>query len=171
MAPAGVISLILVALAIAFILPDGKQSASSLYCVLDPSSSYVKTLNASQPHAQCFRVLGGVFTEVLADASTSDLEGVTYLNGNVIPGLIDSHGHLLQYGEMLESVLLYDAQSLDEVRARIKDFLSRHSGEGYGSPHKWVRGIGWDQRYLGGVMPTAVKLRQPSFKNVANPLA
>lgn len=57
---------------------------------------------------------------------------------------------------MLESVLLYDAKSMNEVRERIKEFLIKHEGEGYGTREKWVRGIGWDQKYFGGVMPTAV---------------
>ena len=74
----------------------------------------------------------------------------------MIPGIIESHGHMLQYGEMLESVSLYGAESVEELRGRIKQFLSLHEGEGYGGSDKWVRGIGWDQGNFGGVMPTAV---------------
>ena len=81
---------------------------------------------------------------------------ITFLDGYVLPGIIESHGHVLQYGEMLESVSLYGARSMGEVRARVKDFLKKHAGEGYGSRDKWLRGIGWDQKYFGGVMPTAV---------------
>ena len=65
-------------------------------------------------------------------------------------------GTLWQYGEMLESVSLYGAQSIEDVRTKIKDFLSFHDGEMYGTRDKWIRGIGWDQAYFGGVMPTAV---------------
>jgi hypothetical protein len=57
---------------------------------------------------------------------------------------------------MLESVLLFGAESIDEVKRRIKDFLSLHQGEGFGSSKKWLRGVGWDQTYFGGLMPTAV---------------
>ena len=35
------------------------------------------------------------------------------LSAHAIPGLWDGHGHLLQYGEMLESALLYGSPSID----------------------------------------------------------
>ncbi|EHK97583.1 putative amidohydrolase ytcJ [Glarea lozoyensis 74030] len=93
-----------------------------------------------------------------AEVPTTSEESITYLDGWTIPGIIESHGHHLQYGEMLESVLLYDAKSMKEVRGRIGEFLERHRGEGYGTRGKWIRGIGWDQKYFGGVMPTAADL-------------
>lgn len=93
-------------------------------------------------------------------------EKVVDLDGWVIPGIIESHGHILQYGEMLESVSLYGAESMEEVRRRIVAFLEVHRGEGYGTRGKWIRGIGWDQAFFGGVMPTAVS---PSEKCVKNP--
>ncbi len=45
---------------------------------------------------------------------------------------------------------------MEEVRRRVREYLGRHEGEGYGTRDKWIRGIGWDQKYFGGVMPTAV---------------
>lgn len=41
-----------------------------------------------------------------------------------------------------------------EVKIRIKDYLATHPGQG--TKEKWIRGIGWDQAYFGGLMPTAV---------------
>ncbi|KAE8442158.1 hypothetical protein EG329_003809 [Mollisiaceae sp. DMI_Dod_QoI] len=135
-----------------------QSSHPTLYCVSDPSISFVTTLNASLPQAQCFRVQNGIFTEVLTKLPDSNQEGITFLDGYVLPGIIESHGHILQYGEMLESVSLYDSKSMDEVRTRIKQFLEKHRGEGYGARDKWIRGIGWDQKYFEGVMPTAKEL-------------
>lgn len=43
-----------------------------------------------------------------------------------------------------------------EVKIRIKDYLLTHPG--YGTKEKWIRGIGWDQAYFGGMMPTAVDI-------------
>lgn len=86
-------------------------------------------------------------------------EKIVWLNGYVLPGMIESHGHILQFGEMLESVSLYDVQSVEDVRVRIKEWLGRHQGEGYGERDKWIRGVGWDQAHFGGVMPTAVRFR------------
>jgi hypothetical protein len=143
----------LVALVVGFILADHSPT-STLYCTANPTLAHITTLNASLPHAQCFRVKDGIFAEVL-DKIPAD-EQFTLLDGHVIPGIIESHGHILQYGEMLESVSLYGAASMDEVKSRIKEWLNKHESEGYGSRNKWIRGIGWDQAYFGGVMPTAV---------------
>jgi len=133
------------------------SSKSVLYCV--SPSHVITTLDPTLPHAKCFRVLDGVFTEVLTEVPVVKDEGndIVTLDGYVVPGIIESHGHILQYGEMLESVLLYDSKSVEEVIARIKSFLQEHAGEGYGSREKWIRGIGWDQAFFGGVMPTAVR--------------
>jgi len=92
----------------------------TLYCVTQGSPFFISTLNASLPQAKCFRVKDGLFTDVLGKPSKRDKP--VYLNGYVIPGIIESHGHVSQYGEMLESVLLYGAESIDDVRSRSRTF-------------------------------------------------
>ena len=149
-----ILSTALIALVASFIV--NSKHDSTVYCVSNPSPYFVATLNASSPHAKCFRVENGIFTEVLHREPTSGIGKIIRLDGFVLPGIIESHGHILQYGEMLESVSLYGAQSVAEIRSRIKIFLKIHKGEGYGTRKKWIRGIGWDQAYFGGVMPTAV---------------
>jgi hypothetical protein len=166
-----VMSTALFALVASLILGNSTSSSSTLYCVSDPSTQHIETLNPSVPHAKCFRVGNGVFTEVLAEVPTTYEETITNLDGWAIPGIIESHGHHLQYGEMLESVLLYDAKSVEEIRTRIIDYLERHKGEGYGTREKWIRGIGWDQKYFGGVMPTAVRPLQSIGMNTSLPLS
>jgi hypothetical protein len=146
----------LLALVASLILGRSTSSTSTLYCVSNPSSQHIETLNPSIPYAACFRVANGIFTDILADTPELNGGAITYLDGWTLPGIIESHGHHLQYGEMLESVLLYDAKSMEDVRTRIVNFLENHKGEGYGTKEKWIRGIGWDQKYFGGVMPTAV---------------
>lgn len=154
----GILGASLIALVASFIIADSKSSTSTLYCVSSSSSSHVITLNSSLPVAKCFSVQDGVFTDVFEEIPNTNGEEMKFLDGYVLPGLIDSHGHILGYGEMLESVSLYGAESVGEIRNRIKDFLKKHVGEGYGSREKWIRGVGWDQKYFGGVMPTAVSL-------------
>lgn len=133
------------------------RSRSSLYCIPDGSPFFITTLNETIPQAKCFRVHDGVYTEILHNVPSTE-DGIKSLNGYVLPGIIESHGHILQYGEMLASVHLYGAGSIAEVISRIKDFLRDHEGEEYGTRDKWIRGIGWDQAYFQGVMPTAVCL-------------
>jgi predicted amidohydrolase YtcJ len=144
---------------IAFILSIALKSdpKTTLYCVSPNTPFSIFTLNTTASQAQCFRVQKGHFTEIISDAaSLSETDKPVFLDGYVIPGIIESHGHIMQYGEMLESVSLYGAASVEEVRSRIKRYLELHAGEGYGTKEKWVRGIGWNQEQFGGVMPTAV---------------
>lgn len=152
----GVLSAASLALVASLMLAENKSSNPTLYCLSNPTSSTITTLNPSLPQAQCFRVVDGLFTEALSEVPSGKDEEITFLDGYVLPGIIESHGHILQYGEMLESVSLYGADSMEEVRKRIRAFLEIHKGEGYGSREKWIRGIGWDQAFFGGVMPTAV---------------
>ncbi len=138
-----------------------RKHDSTLYCTSNTSPSSIVTFhvpsNRAEEVVKCFRVQEGIFTEVLeSEPNVKWGEKITYIDGFVLPGIIESHGHILQYGEMLESVSLYGAESVAEIRFRIKEYLDAHDGEGYGSREKFIRGIGWDQKYFGGVMPTAV---------------
>ena len=63
-----------------------------------------------------------------------DLGGKT-----VLPGLVDAHGHLDNFGRMLEEVQLVGATSRDDVLARVREAQSR-VGSG-----QWIHGRGWDQ--------------------------
>lgn len=119
----------------------------------------VRTHDSDKPTAQCFSVTDGVFSNVmskdeLVGDSLTDVEDPGY----VIPGLWDGHGHLLQYGEFLHSVDLFGSESLDDVRARIKEYLEANPGAG--TKDQWVRGVGWDQTAFGR-MPTAVSYKTP----------
>jgi hypothetical protein len=157
-----ILSTALIALVASYILIDKHDPTSRLYCVHTDSPFSITTLNGSLPQAKCFRVEKGIFTDVLAEEPVlNNGEKISFLDGHVLPGIIESHGHILQYGEMLESVSLYGAESVVEIIARIKDFLKAHRGEGYGTRDKWIRGVGWDQAYFGGVMPTAVGFHAP----------
>ncbi|TVY68865.1 putative amidohydrolase, partial [Lachnellula suecica] len=158
-ATAGVIGSAILAIYVGLHLhnnPPDPSSKSTLYCVT-PTSHHITTLSSTIPTAKCFRVENGLFTQVLAEVPEAE-KGITYLGGYVLPGVIESHGHILQYGEMLESVSLYGSESLEDIRSRIKEFMSMHKGERYGTREKWIRGIGWDQKYFGGLMPTATEL-------------
>lgn len=151
----GILSAAFLAVVGSFVLKDG--SNPSTYCVSKDSPFFIATLDPARPHVKCFQTQHGIFTNVSEEYPTSKDE-IVFLDGYVLPGIIESHGHILQYGEMLESVSLFGAESIDEVRTRIKDFLKSHRGEGYGARDKWIRGVGWDQAHFGGVMPTAVCL-------------
>lgn len=87
---------------------------------------YVYTLHDQAPNARCFTVRGGKFAGVSNETGSAGV--VEWDNGKakakgkgkgkpemevvVIPGLWDGHGHLLALGEMLESVKLHGAGSV-----------------------------------------------------------
>lgn len=63
-----------------------------------------------------------------------DLDGKT-----VLPGLVDAHGHLDNFGRMLEEVQLVGTPSRDDVARRVRE-AQAHVGSG-----AWIHGRGWDQ--------------------------
>src|SRR5690606_32306269 len=60
-------------------------------------------------------------------------------NAVVVPGLIDSHGHLMSYGFSLMTADLAGASDKAEVIARLQEFAAELP-EG-----AWLQGRGWDQ--------------------------
>jgi predicted amidohydrolase YtcJ len=69
-------------------------------------------------------------------------------NGLILPGLIDSHIHLVDGGLQLTRVQLRDAASRDEFARRIGEFAGKlKSGE-------WMTGGEWDHTLWGGEMPS-----------------
>ncbi|KAK9424398.1 putative Amidohydrolase [Seiridium unicorne] len=112
----------------------------------------VRTHSSAEPVANCFSVSpSGLFTKVYHEPN---LAGQTRKpdDGYVIPGLWDGHGHLLQYGEFLNSVDLFGSDSFEEIGLRVDTYLNAHPDAG--SKGEWIRGVGWDQMALGR-MPTA----------------
>lgn len=75
----------------------------------------------------------------------------------MLPGLIDSHVHLLQHGESLHSVALAGTKSIAEVVTRIREFIdTRPTPLG---KDDLILGLGWDQNsWEGGQFPTAADL-------------
>jgi len=75
----------------------------------------------------------------LKNVDNIDLKG-----GHVIPGFIDAHFHIKNYGKRLQQLNLKGINSLDKIELLIKDKLqSLQSGE-------WLLGFGWDQNLWEG---------------------
>lgn len=76
------------------------------------------------------------------------------VEGAVVPGLIDAHGHLFGLGSSLMVADLSGSRSLEEVRERLR----QHAGLG---GEGWLLGRGWDQnRWPGQQFPSAADLDQ-----------
>jgi predicted amidohydrolase YtcJ len=68
-----------------------------------------------------------------------DLEGHL-----VIPGLNDSHMHLIHLAKSLRSVDLVGTTSINEIRTRIKSAMENRTKE----DRNWLEGEGWNQDYF-----------------------
>lgn len=115
---------------------------------LDPERPYAR---AAASRAGRWLAVGGE-DEVRAAAGSSaelvDLGGLT-----AIPGLTDSHLHLLNYGLHLERLHLEEVRSLEELRERVR-LQAAVTPAG-----SWIVGRGWDQdRMIEHRYPTAADL-------------
>ena len=71
----------------------------------------------------------------------------------VIPGMIDSHAHVMGLGLSLLSLDLSDTRSLAEAQAKIAAYAAEHPDR------PWIIGRGWNQETWGlGRFPTAAEL-------------
>ncbi len=68
--------------------------------------------------------------------------------GMVVPGLIDSHIHLIDGGLRLSSVQLRDAGSREEFIRRISDYAHKQA------KGAWITGGDWDHTRWGGELPS-----------------
>ncbi|KID87190.1 amidohydrolase 3 [Metarhizium guizhouense ARSEF 977] len=157
-----IFSVMAIALAVAVRLQQPVGAEPVTYCYKS-----VRTHDKERASATCFSVQGGVFSRVWSHeertpAKSGEPSSQTVINGHVMPGLWDGHGHLMAYGEFLHSVDLFGAKSLSEAKARIKAYIKKNPG--VGTKDRWIRGVGWDQDVYGR-MPTAADLEHdPDLK-------
>lgn len=134
-----------VALIVALVLAFTPRQSDTTYCYQS-----VTTLSDQSIQSNCFTVSSsGIFSRVSADG----VDASSKRKGHVIPGLIDGHGHLLQFGELLQSVNIFGANSLNDAIKRVEEYHEKNPSSG--SATEWIRGTGWDQAAFGR-MPTAV---------------
>lgn len=118
----------------------------------------VTTLSTGSSNAECFSVSNGRFSRVFKDnliKQDSSFDAVKEARaGYAYPGLWDGHGHLIQYGELLNSVNLFGSKSMAEVQDRLIQYKAEHPDEG--TSQRWIRGVGWDQAHFGGAWPVTV---------------
>lgn len=108
------------------------------------ANGVIYTMDVSRPRVSSVVITDGriVFTGEANDASAYrgprtkwvDLAGAT-----VVPGLVDSHGHLRNLGRLRSNVVLFDAASRDECVSRVRERMFAVA------PGQWIRGRGWDE--------------------------
>ena len=123
----------------------------------------IYTVNTAQPRATAIAVAGGRIVYVGPDASKFIGPATRRIDGKgmtVIPGFIDSHGHMRGLGESLEILDLRAAASVEDVLLQVRQAVASRK------PGEWIRGRSWDQtRWPGGAFPNADKLSSVSPDN------
>lgn len=67
------------------------------------------------------------------------------INGKLLlPGFIDSHLHILNYGYTKQKLVLNNCRSIAELIRLGKNFIDKRAG----APGKWLLGRGWNQDYF-----------------------
>ena len=121
--------------------PGGPASPPADLVVRD---AVIHTAAAGQPCATAMAVRGGRIVRVGDESAVAPLVGpdtrvLDLRGGIVLPGLVDSHAHLLGLGDLLVEVNVKGTASwaavVESVRAR-----ARRTPAG-----EWIKGRGWDQ--------------------------
>jgi len=158
---------------LAFLLTQGAllvlASAFLVACKAPPRADrifingHIVTLSESLPEAEAFAVGDGKIAAVgttkeirraYPDAEMEDLLGKT-----VMPGIVESHVHLLDLGKSFVELNVAAAKTPDEVVQKVKERVSQApAGE-------WVTGWGWDEGAWAKNYPTNEQLSQASPNN------
>ncbi len=111
------------------------------------TNARIYTVNPKQPRASAIAVRQDRILAVGADVSryigpstrVIDAKGAT-----IIPGFIDSHGHVRGLGDLLGSIDLRGVASESEVVDKVRDAARARK------PGEWIRGAAWDQNLWPG---------------------
>ncbi len=107
----------------------------------------ILTMNPEQPRAESVAIVGDRIARVGSNSEIAPLVGddtrVLDLNGKtVVPGFIDTHVHVADFGRTLEWLDLSQANSIQTLQALISEKAARIS------KGKWILGSGWNQQNL-----------------------
>lgn len=131
---------------------------TSALAVAQPADLLVRnaniyTMESRTPRAKEIAVRGDRIAAVgdnLASHSGPNTRVIDAPGATLVPGFIDSHGHMRGLGESLEILDLRHSNTVSDVVSQVKQAAaSRKSGE-------WITGRAWDQtRWPGAQFPTA----------------
>lgn len=122
------------------------RKPSSIPSSLSPSHVFLNgniiTVDSICPQAEAVALDGGRILAVGSNQEIRSLIGqktkVTDVKGaTILPGFIDCHIHLIEYGLSLRNIDLRGVQSINEIKKRVSE-RARGSAQ-------WILGRGWDQ--------------------------
>ncbi|MCW4045821.1 MAG: amidohydrolase [Candidatus Bathyarchaeota archaeon] len=125
----------------------------------------ILTMNPSQPCAEAVAIKRDKIIKVGANEEIVQLVGrktrVIRLDGKtVVPGFIDTHIHVADFGRLLTWVDLRGAKSIREMQTRILEHARAVPAK------RWIIGRGWDQNCFAELrLPTRYDLDEASPDN------
>jgi predicted amidohydrolase YtcJ len=125
----------------------------------------IRTMNPNQPIAQALAINKNKIVKVGTNKQIAQLidENTKVLNfegKTVVPGLIDTHIHVADYGRCLMWLDLTTAQSISELQSMLKE-KARQIPAG-----RWIVGRGWNQdRFKEKRMPQTLDLDEHTPNN------
>ncbi|EPT02697.1 hypothetical protein FOMPIDRAFT_1035858 [Fomitopsis schrenkii] len=144
------------------------------YALCSPDGANIFTVDDAKPRAQCLVVHRSHFIDVgtldevttrwadfaytsrnTLDVLPADLE-VRYLSAGhvVVPGLSDSHAHILEYGGM-KVIPLEETRDAEETVLRLKEYILGHP-DICDDEDKFIEGWGWDHtKWKDDTFPTS----------------
>lgn len=106
------------------------------------TNGHVITMDEDRPEAEAFAVAKGFIIAVGTNAAIRDThpraEEVDLGGNDVMPGIIESHGHMLNLGRKEMRIDLMGADDPNEVIRRLKERTAE------AAPGEWIEGWGWD---------------------------
>lgn len=142
-------------LALLTVLPWGLGEAQTADLVVENARIY--TADATHPNARALAVKDGKLIAVGDSVSTflgAHTQRIDAQGSVIVPGLIDSHGHMRGLGTQIETFDLRHEKSIAAIAALMKKAAASRA------PGEWITGRAWDQTNWGGEFPTAARLSE-----------
>jgi predicted amidohydrolase YtcJ len=123
----------------------------------------IYTVDSRTPTASAIAVRGRKIAAVGDDLNAFEGAATKVIDAKgatIIPGLIDSHGHVTGLGASLEMLDLRGATSEAEIAGKVKAAAAK------AAPGEWILGRGWDQNlWTTKQFPTAASITDAAPKN------
>ncbi|MDE3196559.1 MAG: amidohydrolase [Acidobacteriota bacterium] len=127
------------------------------------TNAHIYTENPRVPQASAIAVRNGAIVAIGSDVSNrigSSTQVIDAHSATVIPGLIDSHGHVRALGASLENLDLRGMTSEQAIAGKVRAAAKN------AKPGEWILGSAWDQNlWATPQFPTADSLTQAAPDN------
>ncbi|KAG1742219.1 amidohydrolase family-domain-containing protein [Suillus lakei] len=149
-----VILMLLAIFAAWFISSEETSSLSHSYAVCSPSGARVYTVDHVVPNVQCLVVDGSLIVDTgsledvmahwVARGRLRSALQIRYLDKSsiVVPGLSDSHAHILEYGANRQ-LPLGSGRTIKDTVALVRQYILDND-DILNDPSKFIEGWGWD---------------------------